>query len=120
MKKLVSILLLLCLPLLAHASRAMDMQMTLDGPQQPASIAATDEMPCHQPAPTNADCQDCVSHDAGHSCLSCGLCLLSLSALRFDLPPADLLASTSVRLVLPDIAFFSQDYPPSIKPPIHA
>jgi hypothetical protein len=117
MKKLFSILLLLCLPLLMHASWAMDMQMALDDQQQTASI---DEMPCHEPVNTNADCHDCVSHDASHSCVSCGLCLLSLSALRLDLPPAGLLPSISASPVLPDIAFFSQDYPPSIKPPIHA
>jgi hypothetical protein len=120
MKKLVSIILLLCLPLLMHASWAMGMQMTLDDQLQATSIAAMDEMPCHEPAPTNADCSDCVSHDASHQSVNCGLCIISLSALRLDLPAPDLLLSTSARLVLPDIAFFSQDYPPSIKPPIHA
>lgn len=120
MKRLVSILLLLCLPLLMHASWAMGMQMTLDDQQHAASITATDEMPCHEPVPTNADCSDCVNHDASHQCVNCGLCMISLSALRLDLPSADLLPSISTHLALPDIAFFSQDYPPPIKPPIHA
>jgi hypothetical protein len=120
MKKLVSTILLLCLPLLMHASWAMGMQMTLDNQQQTASSTVMGEMPCHGPVAASPDCSDCGIHDASHQCVNCGLCIISLSALRLDLQPAAFLPSISVRPALPDIAFFSQDYPPSIKPPIHA
>jgi hypothetical protein len=130
MKKLISILLMCWLPLFMSSAWAMDLQMNSGMQMQQENSASMADMPCHDmqashdlqtsAEPAKTACTDCVDNTSDiHNCASCGLCMISLSATQIELFAAAPIATPSDAIRLPDSAFFSQDYRPAIKPPIH-
>lgn len=125
MKKLISIFLMFWLPLFMSSAWAMDLQMKSGTQMQQESSVSMAGMPCHDMQasmePVETACTDCLDNTSDiHNCASCGLCTISLSATQIELFEASLLATPSDAISLPDFAFFSQDYRPAIKPPIHS
>ncbi len=99
------------------------MQTTM--PQQQETMSAMTDMPCHMEAGemqvVDAACDNCPSSSTdAHNCASCGLCMISLTATQIETLVTSFNVTPSNAISLPDLAFFSLDYPPALKPPIHA
>ena len=122
MKKLLCIFLMLWLPLFSAAAAAMSMQMQLTQTETVATQA--EAMPCHDVA-TNTDTgvqqPCCGDHETSHDCFACGVCAFSHASSYPALVAAPAFPHpVSAAPGYLDRVFFSQLYPPALKPPISA
>jgi len=126
MKKLSALFLMCWLPLFMSSAWAMDLQMQTTMPLQQETMSAMSDMPCHMEAgetqvTSDIACDNCISSATdAHNCASCGLCMISLTATQIETLLTSFNVAPSDAISLPDLAFFSLDYPPALKPPIHA
>jgi hypothetical protein len=126
MKKLFALFLMCWLPLFMSSAWAMDLQMQTTMPQQQETMSAMSDMPCHMEASetqatSDVACANCLNSSTdAHNCASCGLCMISLTATQIETLVTSFNVTPSNAISLPDLAFFSLDYPPALKPPIHS
>lgn len=127
MKKLLALFMMCWLPLFMSSAWSMDLQMQSQMPQLQETMSAISDMvdmPCHmemsEAQATDAACDNCPISGDAHNCASCGLCMISLSATQIEHSAAPLNVTPSNAISLPDLAFFSLDHPPALKPPIRS
>jgi hypothetical protein len=113
MKKLICLFLMFWLPLFMGSAWAMNMQMQLENQQ--AQFSQKSHMSCHESVDKSKKNQS----PSSQKCAVCGMCALVNGAANFNSAPVLNLASSQCST--PQffyVAFTSQDYPPSYKPPI--
>ncbi|MEQ1598060.1 MAG: hypothetical protein ABL880_01710 [Methylotenera sp.] len=110
MKRLICLFLMLWFPLFMGSAWAMNMQMQLE--KQQVQMSQKSSMSCHKSSGKSQQNQT-------HKCAVCGMCALVNGAANFNTAPVlNLAFSQSPAPQFFYVAFTSQDYPPSYKPPI--
>jgi hypothetical protein len=110
MKKLICLFLMLWLPLFMGSAWAMSMQMQLENQQ--VQMSQKSHMSCHEKSNKNQS-------TSSHKCAVCGMCALVNGTANFNTAPV--LNFATSQFTAPQffyVAFTSQEYPPSYKPPI--
>jgi hypothetical protein len=107
---------MLWLPLFMESAWAMNMQMQLENKQaQTTYVAEKTHMNCYE----NSDKSQQNQKTSSHQCAVCGMCALVNGTANFNTAPViNLASSQSSTPRFFYVAFTSQDYPPSYKPPI--
>ena len=120
MRKAICLFLILWLPLFMGSAWAMNMQMELQN--QLPQIAQQSQKMAHNMA-TNmqmpASCHMNIASETNKKCPTCSMCALAHASASFDTAPNfNVLSTTSLTPPYSAVAFYSQDLPPTIKPPI--
>ncbi len=120
MKKVICLFLMLWLPLFMGSAWAMNMQMELQNQLQQVtqqsqtmahSMITITQMP--------ASCHMSTASEPNKKCPTCSMCVLANASASFDTAPNfHVLSTTSLTPPYSAVAFYSQDLPPTIKPPI--
>jgi hypothetical protein len=113
MKKLICLFLMLWLPLFMGSAWAMSMRMQLDNAGK--TQVTKSSMSCHEVS----DKTDKNRSTNSNQCAVCGMCALVNGTANFNTAPV--LNFATSQFTAPQffyVAFTSQEYPPSYKPPI--
>ena len=121
MKKLICVFLMVWLPLFMGSAWAMNMQMELQNqlPQVTTNSSVATDMPmnCHMNMMNSTSGKH--SNQPHQKCATCGICAVANASASFNtVPNFDLPVTHSSAPYLLQVAFTSQDLPPTIKPPI--
>ena len=126
MKKFICIFLMAWLPLFMGSAWAMNMQMELQNQlyqvttnSSVSNSSASAEMPVNCRMNMTSNLTGKHSNQPHQKCATCGICAVANASASFNtVPNFDLPTTHSSALHLLQVAFTSEDLPPTIKPPI--